>query len=215
MARPPQRRGGGRRLAAGPRASVGRLTVRLEDTDPYRDCHQWPAAPRLADADVAGWQERFAAAWALIESEYPAYAAGLAQVCPRSCHCQAGPAGQEISASARQAFGAVGAALPADGENLALLLIHEFQHVKLGAMLDMFDLYDRCDGRLFYAPWREDPRPVEALLQGTYAHLGVTDYWRARGIRLTAQTHSRRPSVSPAGGRLPRRRSRGWPTRAR
>ena len=25
----------------------GRFTVRLEDTDPYRDCHQWPAAPRL------------------------------------------------------------------------------------------------------------------------------------------------------------------------
>ena len=38
-------------------------------------------------------------------------------------------------------------------------------------------------GRLFYAPWRDDPRPIEALLQGAYAHLGVTDYWRARRHR--------------------------------
>ena len=36
---------------------------------------------------------------------------------------------------------------------------------------------------MFYAPWRDDPRPVEALLQGAYAHLGVTDYWRARRHR--------------------------------
>ncbi len=56
----------------------GTFAVSLEDTDPYRDCHQWPVTPRLAEADVARWQELFAAAWPLIESEYPAYAAGLA-----------------------------------------------------------------------------------------------------------------------------------------
>jgi uncharacterized protein len=160
------------------------FTVRLEDTDPYRDCHQWPAAPRLAEADVARWQELFAAAWPLIESDYPAYAAGLraglSVIMP-----QAGePGGADRSAAARQAFGAVGMALPADGETLALLLIHEFQHVKLGAMLDVVELCDPAAAeQLFYAPWRDDPRPVEALLQGAYAHLGVTDYWRARRHR--------------------------------
>ena len=34
--------------------------VALEDTDPFRDCYQWPAAPRLADADFAEWQRVFA-----------------------------------------------------------------------------------------------------------------------------------------------------------
>jgi len=57
--------------------------------------------------------------------------------------------------------------------------------VKLGALYDMFDLWDRADQRLFYAPWREDPRPLGALLQGTYAHIGVTDYWRARRHAVT------------------------------
>ena len=162
----------------------GTFTVSLEDTDPYRDCHQWPAAPRLAEADVARWQELFAAAWPLIESEYPAYAAGLRAGLSTIMPLSGGPEGRDISAAARQAFGAVGVALPADGETLALLLIHEFQHVKLGAMLDMFELCDPdAAGRLFYAPWRDDPRPVEALLQGAYAHLGVTDYWRARRHR--------------------------------
>ena len=99
--------------------------------------------------------------------------------------------GQEISATARQAFGAIAAALPASGADLARLIIHEFQHVKLGALIDMFDLYDRTDQRLFYAPWREDPRPVGALLQGTYAHLGVTDYWRSYRHLVTGYADAR------------------------
>jgi uncharacterized protein len=48
----------------------------------------------------------------------------------------------------------------------------------------MADLHDRHDTRLFEAPWRQDPRPLEGLLQGTYAHIGVTDFWRVR--RFTA-----------------------------
>jgi uncharacterized protein len=156
------------------------LTVALEDTDPYRESHQWKAAPRLTDSEVARWQERFLAAWQEIAREHgvygPALAAGLTTVTP----LMAAPEGRHISAAARQAFGAVAAALPADPVILALLLIHEFQHVKLGAVLDLYDLFDLSDQRLYHAPWREDKRPIEGLLQGTYAHLAVTDFWRAR-----------------------------------
>ncbi len=156
------------------------IRVALEDTDPYRDCHQWPAAPRLTDAEFDRWQQRFQAAWQEIERDHlayaPALAAGLSVLTPLS----PGPPGRDISATARHAFGAVAAALPADPVALALLLIHEFQHVKLGAVLDLYDLYDPADGRLFHAPWREDPRPLEGLLQGTYAHLAVTGFWRVR-----------------------------------
>jgi uncharacterized protein len=162
----------------------GDFTVRLEDTDPYRDCHQWPAAPRLRDAELAQWQEQFAVAWPLIEQDYPAYAGGLAAGLSVLLPLANSVPGRDISAAARPAFGAVGAALPADGAALALLLIHEFQHVKLGAVLDVYDLCDPADRRLYYAPWRDDPRPLEPLLQGAYAHLGVTDYWRVRRGRV-------------------------------
>ena len=158
----------------------GEFTVRLEDTDPYRDCHQWPAAGRLRDAEFAQWQEQFAVAWPLIEQDYPAYAGGLVAGLTVLMPLANDVPGRDISAAARPAFGAVGAALPADGAALALLLIHEFQHVKLGAVLDLYDLCDPTDQRLYYAPWRDDPRPLEPLLQGAYAHIGVTDYWRVR-----------------------------------
>jgi uncharacterized protein len=164
----------------------GTFAVALEDTDPYRNAHQWPAAGRLPAADADRWQRQFAVAWPLIERAFPGYLPGLTGALSTLMPLASGEPGNEISAASRHAFGAVGAALPADGDVLALLILHEFQHVKLGAMLDLFDLHDRADRRLFYAPWREDPRPLEPLLQGTYAHLAVTDYWRVRRHELPA-----------------------------
>jgi uncharacterized protein len=159
---------------------AGGFAVRLEDTDSYRDCHQWPVASRLTADEAAGWQAQFEEAWRLIEQAYPRYAPGVAAGLTTLLPLANDVPGREISAAARQAFGAVAAALPASGAELALLIIHEFQHVKLGALTDMFDLCDREDQRVFFAPWREDPRPLGALLQGTYAHIAVTDYWRVR-----------------------------------
>lgn len=158
----------------------GCFTVQLEDTDPYRDCHQWPAADRLSDSDANRWQQRFAVAWPLIEQSFSGYLPGLTAGLSTLLPLANEEAGRQLSAASRHAFGAVGAALPVDGETLALLILHEFQHVKLGAVLDLFDLCDTTDRRLFYAPWREDARPIEPLLQGAYAHLAVTDYWRVR-----------------------------------
>lgn len=163
--------------------SAGGFSVRLEDTDPYRDCHLWPVAARLSAADVGRWQEQFTTAWSLIQTAYPAYAPGLAAGLSTIVPLVSNANGRDISSTARSAFGAVAIARPRDGDTLAQLLIHEFQHVKLGAMLDLFDLCDPTDRRRFYAPWRDDPRPVEALLQGAYAHIGVTDYWRVRRNR--------------------------------
>jgi uncharacterized protein len=156
------------------------ISVALEDTDPYRDCHQWRAAPRLTDSEFAGWQRGFRAAWQEIKRDHGAYAPALAAGLTTLMPLAATREGREVSAAARHAFGAIAAALPDDPVTLALLLIHEFQHVKLGAVLDLYDLYDPTDDRLFDAPWRQDKRPLEGLLQGTYAHLAVTDFWRTR-----------------------------------
>ena len=146
------------------------IRVALEDTDPYRDCHQWPAASRLTDEAFAEWQRGFALAWREIQTHHPAYApalaAGLTTLMP-----MAAADGTDVSAAARHGFGAIGVALPTDPVTLALLLMHEFQHVKLGAVLDLYDLFDPDDKRLYHAPWRKDPRPLEGLLQGTYRAL--------------------------------------------
>jgi uncharacterized protein len=159
---------------------AGTAKVALEDTDPYRDCHQWPAASRLSVDQVSAWEEVYRQAWSVIEQEHGIYAPGLAAGLSTIMPLANDKPGREISAASRQAFGAISAALPSGGDTLALLMMHEFQHVKLGAVLDLFDLCDHSDQRLFYAPWRDDPRPLEALLQGTYAHIAVTDFWRIR-----------------------------------
>jgi uncharacterized protein len=156
------------------------IQVALEDTDPYRDCHQWPAAPRLTDEEFAEWRRGFALAWREIQTHHPAYGPALAAGLTTLMPMKAGPAGSDVSAAARHGFGAIGAALPGDPVTLALLLMHEFQHVKLGAVLDLYDLFDPDDKGLYHAPWRKDPRPLEGLLQGAYAHLAVSEFWRVR-----------------------------------
>ncbi len=183
--------GGGYELAArGTLLPVRTLTagtkaVVLDDLDPHRDCYGWPTASRLDDSQLQAWQRAFGAAWSLIERDYPAYApalsAGLTAIVPLA------PAerGRHVSAAARHAFGAVAIALPDDAAVLALLMLHEYQHVKLGAVLDLLDLSDPADTGLYYAPWRDDPRPLEGLLQGAYAHVAVADYWR---VRCSART---------------------------
>lgn len=157
------------------------FAVRLEDTDPYRDCHNWRPASRLSADAAQRWQEFFTGAIALIGEELPVYEDGLRSGLSTLMPIEARQGVGDASAAARHAFGAVGAALPATPAALALLLVHEFQHVKLGAVLDLFDLFDRSDtAPRHYAPWRPDPRPLEGLLQGAYAHIAVTDYWRVR-----------------------------------
>jgi uncharacterized protein len=161
--------------------------VTVEDTDPLRDCHGHPAQTRLTEDEAEAWRTNLLDAWDWIRRELPAYAPGIASGLRVITPLRPSPDGSDISSAARDAFGAVAIALPAGPELLALLLVHEFQHVKLGALLDLTDLYDPSCERLFYAPWRPDPRPLEGLLQGTYAHLAVIDFWRAQWRSTTGE----------------------------
>lgn len=173
---------------------AGTFSVALDDLDPYRDCHEHPAAARLGAEGFARWQASFEEAWTLLEKEYAEYAPGIAGALTTIVPLEAPRDGGSVSSAARDAFGSVGIALPARPEMLCLLLLHEFQHVKLGAVLDFVDLYDARDDRLYHAPWRRDPRPLEGLLQGTYAHIAVADFWRRR-------THDRDPETAAEAGR--------------
>jgi uncharacterized protein len=73
--------------------------------------------------------------------------------------------------------------LPANPASLARLLIQEGQRAKLGAVLDLFDLYDQADDRLFPAPWGEEKLPLDGLLQSAYVRLAApgcqSAEWRA------------------------------------
>ena len=170
--------------------------VALEDTDPFRDFHQGQVAPRLSDAEFGRWQSAFREAWQEIQGQHRAYAPALAAGLTTLVPLAPAQNGRDLSAASRRAFGAVAVALPADPLTLAGLLIHEFQHVKLGAVLDLCDLYDPADDSLFPAPWGEEKLQLGGLLQGAYAHLAVTDVWRAR------QRRAEGPAAEEAGRRF-------------
>jgi uncharacterized protein len=159
----------------------------LDDTDVYRDCQPWPAAPRLTGAELAGWQQDFQLAWQRIEAEYGAYAPGLAVGLSTLTPLTASPDGVEVSAVARQAFGAVAASSPADPGAMAGVLIREFQRAKLGAVLDLFDLYDGADDRLFQAPWGEEKVQLDGLLLGAYTRLAESGEHRSAEWRAQAR----------------------------
>jgi uncharacterized protein len=177
-----------RQLQVRTKRDSAELAVWLEDTDPYRDSCALPVSRRLTDDQVALWHERFQHAIDHLADALPDYLAalraGLTTVTPLLPH----PDGHPMSATARHSFGAASLALPPDGPALALLLAHEFQHTKLGALLDLFDLFDPDDDALYYAPWRDDPRPLEGLLQGSYAYVAVTDFWRVQRLTASAGT---------------------------
>ncbi len=158
------------------RASGFRLA--LDDIDPYRGCAPWSAAPRLTAPEAAWWTREFETAWEEIEHGHTAYAPALAAGLTTLTPLTPGPDGRGASAVARHAFGAVAASASAVPGGLALLLIEEFQRAKLGAVLDLYDLYERDNDRLFPTPWGEGKGRIEALLQGAYAHLAVADFWR-------------------------------------
>ncbi|MBY8871124.1 hypothetical protein K7640_04605 [Micromonospora sp. PLK6-60] len=162
------------------RVPVAGGEVAVEDTDPERDCYDQPVAPRLAGAAAHALGRTLAGAWRSVHRDVPAHGAaldaGLRCVVPLA----ADPAAPLRSATARQAYGAV-AVTPVPGpETMAVLLVHEWQHAKLGALLDLYDLVDPVSAHRIRVAWRPDPRPVEGVLQGTYAHLAVAEVWRAR-----------------------------------
>lgn len=159
------------RLAA--KGHVARF--RLDDTDAQLDRYHAP----LAGLDAVGrarWSRRLAAAWRLLATEHPAMAATFAIAVRTVVPLRS--AGRPFQGTSGWLPGAVALSLPPDAVTAAEVLVHETHHVVLGAVDDIVPLTRPDAGREEYAPWRDDPRPPSALLQGCYAHAGVARFWR-------------------------------------
>jgi uncharacterized protein len=169
-------------------------TLSVDDLDHYRDAYQWPPAPRLPDEQFARFRSLLTDAWRIIQDRHRPYAAPI-RAALRCVVPLADPAaGGSISGASRRTFGAVGVSVPDSAAELALLLIHESQHMVLDGLLDLVDLYEHSGVARYRAPWRMDPRPVGALLQGTYAHLAVARFWQVER-RVATGAELRRATV--------------------
>jgi HEXXH motif-containing protein len=159
------------------RVRAGSLDVLIDDVDPFR----MPDVPYLAPrVSAALWEVALGRTWLVVERDHPATAAEIAAsvsvIVPRSRPPASSVAA--VSATAPEAFGAIAMSLPLDPIAGAETLVHEMQHLKLGAVQDIITLTLPDNGSRYYAPWRDDPRPLGGLLQGAYAFLGVAGFWR-------------------------------------
>jgi HEXXH motif-containing protein len=163
------------------RAAAGGLSWRvlLETADPYLDRYTLPMSTGLPLEKLWRWRQRLQSAWELLVRHHrwaaDPMAEGISAIVPLTPHAET----DLVSATTPAAFGAIATSWPPDAVTLAETLVHEFQHVKLGALLDLVPLV-KPGGEKVYAPWRQDPRPVGGLLQGVYAHLGIVRFWRAQ-----------------------------------
>jgi HEXXH motif-containing protein len=149
----------------------------LEDSDPCL-AQLVPAPCAISPELAAEWQERLTGAWELLTRYHPNIALGLSEGLTVIVPSAELDRGQPITATSGWAWGAVLLSLPSDELSFAEALTHEFHHLVLAAVEDITTLVN-VSGHddLCYAPWRDDPRPRSALLQGSYAFFGVARFW--------------------------------------
>ncbi|MFK0045977.1 aKG-HExxH-type peptide beta-hydroxylase [Streptomyces sp. NPDC090741] len=155
----------------------------LDDTDPYRGI-EGPAVPSpLSAQESAHWRRTTAEAAALLAETVPRQAEAMASALTALTPLPSARGAVMTSVSGTDAFGGAVLSSPPDAVELAATLVHEFRHMKLNAVLDSVDLYvedqaEGAEGPLYYAPWRDDPRPLPGFFHGVFAFFGVVEFWR-------------------------------------
>jgi hypothetical protein len=160
------------------------LTVWLDDLDPFRDFADPVPPDRLDASGRQGWRDLLAAAWKIICDDQPKVAAALAAGVRSIVPLPDAEGWDNRSASTGEAFGSIMLSPPSDPTSLAVSLVHEFQHIKLGGLMHLLTLTADDEAPTLYAPWRDDPRPLGGLTQGAYAFLGIATFWRSHRNNL-------------------------------
>lgn len=154
-----------------------RLSVRLDHVDPYRGPYEPLPPSRLTASELAAWRRLFGEAWELVVRAAPdiaeALGVGYESIAPQPPVLFRTP-----SASSSEAFGSAILGRPSEAGTLAAMLVHEFQHMRLASLLHITRLHEDDPRQRWYAPWRDDPRPLNGMLQGAYAFFGMTALWR-------------------------------------
>ncbi|WP_330276148.1 HEXXH motif-containing putative peptide modification protein [Lentzea sp. NBC_00516] len=169
------------------KASGRSLEVAFDDVDRHREFAA-PAAPNPLDpAAFDAWCGQLDQAWDLLTRWHTGYAGELAAGLTTLIPLEAGTS--VFAASSTNAFGGVALSPKDSATDLAEAIVHEVQHSKLNALMDLLPLHQE-DHTWFYAPWRDDPRSLGGLLHGIYAFTSVVEFW-----------HVQRDLVSPAESR--------------
>lgn len=180
----------------------GAAPMPLDDLDPYRtvpggpDQHGPGGPVTLDDAERKRWVQTWAGTAAALrpggEHRVTEALTLLRCLVPLAVPPGAAPGGRSTgscSATRREAFGALLSSTPKSPTMFAATLVHELHHTKLSALADMVTLHHADGARKYFAPWRPDPRPYDGLLQGTYSHLALADFFQRRALTARRPPH--------------------------
>jgi HEXXH motif-containing protein len=176
------------------------LDVVLDHGDPFLDRYGRERS-QITDTDLPRWRQLLTAGWQILARDHHALASLVAGAVRTVVPLTAPGPGRMAGGTEETSFGAIAMSLPADALGMAETLVHESHHAILGAVRDIEPLVrddeEHDQGRPFlgYAPWRDDPRPAHALLQGIYAHYGMGQFWRHEYL-AGAAAHRERAAVS-------------------
>ncbi|MFI8088769.1 aKG-HExxH-type peptide beta-hydroxylase [Streptomyces sp. NPDC086080] len=167
-------------VPAGDGGTAGSLV--LDHLSPHRD-YQGPQDPAALPPPVRKtWEQRVEAACELLRTRH-ADAHRLVLGTVRSLvPCEEPDPAREISVSVPDVPGLVAMSLPDEVADVAAALIHEANHQvmsSVGQLVPLLDPSPVSPDALFFAPWRDDPRPLRGLLLGCQAFAAMTSFWRA------------------------------------
>lgn len=146
------------------------------------------AAERLTHGAYDSWSRLLQESYELLAAMDPptadAAAVLLRSLQPMSAHERF----RVRSVSSGHGVGGLASSVPDTAPLCAATLAHELQHSKLSALMHLYPLHEPAPPgapqRLYYAPWRDDPRPLGGMLQGAYAFTAVARFWSACAARL-------------------------------
>jgi HEXXH motif-containing protein len=153
------------------------INLIIDNSDPFLS-QIGPISTSLSERAVETWRYGIRRSWQTLVRHNKELARSLAAGLTTLIPLRSPPEGHQISITSGWAWGAIALSLPDDPVIFAETLIHEYQHLILAAVEDITSLTDSRSEELHYSPWRNDPRPTLNVLQGAYAFLGVTSFWK-------------------------------------
>ena len=156
---------------------IDRETVlALADNNPLASFEAHPDkqgnAVDLGGHPVSEWLGALRAAFALVQEHLPDLRVEMAHYVQAIV-----PVGffedKHLSASYREAIGTLYLSLHPHPMTMAEALIHEFQHNKLNALLELDDVLENAHEPLYPSPVRPDPRPLHGVLLAVHAFVPV------------------------------------------
>lgn len=176
--------------------------VPLDDLDPYRTArgvpryHELSGPVVLDDAERKRWLQSWSGIASVLRlggehrvTEAVALLRCLVPLTAPPGSTADGRTTGSCSGTRREAFGAVLSSTPPTPMTFAATLVHELQHTKLAALSDMLTLHHAGPQARYFAPWRPDPRPYDGLLQGTYSHLALAEFFQRTALVTTHPAH--------------------------